>query len=80
MSAVTDQLVESALEPADAVLDLTVAPGDGWIGELEAGQHLRIVDLYGNQAVSPRVSVSDDDRPSRRSSCRSGACRPTWHR
>jgi urea carboxylase-associated protein 1 len=51
MSAVTDQLVESALEAADAVLDLTVAPGDGWIGELEAGQHLRIVDLYGNQAV-----------------------------
>jgi urea carboxylase-associated protein 1 len=44
-------LVESALDPADAVLDVTVQAGDGWTGELVAGQTLRIVDLHGNQAV-----------------------------
>jgi len=44
-------LVASDLDPADAVLDLVVEPGDGWIGELAAGQTLRIVDLHGNQAV-----------------------------
>lgn len=37
---------------ADAVLfDVTVAAGDGWIGEVPAGAGLRIVDLHGNQAV-----------------------------
>lgn len=44
-------LVASDLNPADAVLDRVVEPGDGWIGELAAGQTLRIVDLHGNQAV-----------------------------
>ncbi|HEX2313774.1 MAG TPA: urea amidolyase associated protein UAAP2 [Thermomonospora sp.] len=33
------------------LLDLEVAPGDGWIGEIPAGGRLRIVDLHGNQAV-----------------------------
>ncbi len=31
--------------------DIEVPPGDGWSGEIPAGGHLRIVDLYGNQAV-----------------------------
>jgi uncharacterized protein len=35
----------------DAGLDLVVAAGDGWIGEVPAGGRLRIVDLHGNQAV-----------------------------
>jgi hypothetical protein len=34
-----------------ALLDVTVAAGDGWIGEVPAGALFRIVDLHGNQAV-----------------------------
>ncbi|MDX6640969.1 MAG: uncharacterized protein QOF12_1980 [Solirubrobacteraceae bacterium] len=34
-----------------AKLELEVSAGDGWIGELHAGETLRIVDLHGNQAV-----------------------------
>lgn len=36
---------------ADVLFDTTVGAGDGWTGELPAGARLRIVDLYGNQAV-----------------------------
>jgi urea carboxylase-associated protein 1 len=32
-------------------LELDVPAGDGWIGDLRAGERLRIVDLHGNQAV-----------------------------
>jgi urea carboxylase-associated protein 1 len=32
-------------------LDVTVLAGDGWSGVVKAGDHLRIVDLHGNQAV-----------------------------
>jgi uncharacterized protein len=35
----------------DARLTVDVPAGDGWIGELSAGETLRIVDLHGNQAV-----------------------------
>ncbi|MDX2178651.1 MAG: DUF1989 domain-containing protein [Bryobacteraceae bacterium] len=34
-----------------AIVDTTVLAGDGWIGEVLAGQRLRLVDLHGNQAV-----------------------------
>lgn len=37
--------------PAGARLTLDVGAGDGWIGEIAAGETLRIVDLHGNQAV-----------------------------
>lgn len=37
--------------PTGARLTLDVGAGDGWIGELGAGETLRIVDLHGNQAV-----------------------------
>ncbi len=47
----TGVLVMSGLDPADAVLDEIVEPGDGWMRVLSAGQHLRIVDIAGNQAV-----------------------------
>ena len=33
------------------LFDVTVAAGDGWIGELPDGALLRITDLYGQQAV-----------------------------
>ena len=32
-------------------LSVDVPAGDGWVGELRAGETLRIVDLHGNQAV-----------------------------
>ena len=35
----------------DARLTVDVPAGDGWTGELAAGETLRIVDLHGNQAV-----------------------------
>jgi urea carboxylase-associated protein 1 len=41
----------SERDPAAAVMAEEVAAGDGWIGELPAGAVLRIVDLFGNQAV-----------------------------
>ncbi|MEI7464045.1 MAG: urea amidolyase associated protein UAAP2 [Burkholderiales bacterium] len=43
--------VESALKPADAVLDEVCLAGDPWAKVLKQGQILRIVDLEGNQAV-----------------------------
>lgn len=36
---------------ATARLTIDVGAGDGWIGELAAGEVLRIIDLHGNQAV-----------------------------
>lgn len=44
-------LTRSALDPADATLDVMVEAGDGYVGEIPAGSTLRIVDLHGNQAV-----------------------------
>ena len=45
------KLLESTLNPADAVLDQTCLAGDPWMATLRAGQTLRILDLKGNQAV-----------------------------
>lgn len=42
---------ESRLDPANAVYDLTLPAGDGWLHEIKRGQFFRIVDLDGNQAV-----------------------------
>ncbi|MBK1729301.1 urea amidolyase associated protein UAAP2 [Halorhodospira halophila] len=44
-------LVESPLEPRDALYRVTVPAGEPWLGELRRGQTLRIVDLEGNQAA-----------------------------
>jgi urea carboxylase-associated protein 1 len=44
-------LVESMLDPGNAVYDTVVDAGDGWMYEIKAGQTFRIVDLEGNQAV-----------------------------
>ena len=43
--------VESKLNSANAVYDLTLLSGDGWLHEIKRGQTFRIVDLDGNQAV-----------------------------
>ncbi|MGY1810341.1 urea amidolyase associated protein UAAP2 [Blastococcus sp. SYSU D00669] len=45
------QPVASDLHEDDAVLDVTVAAGDGFAGVLRAGGSFRIVDLEGNQAA-----------------------------
>ena len=42
---------ESALDPAAAVVDVTLPAGQGWTQELARGDVFRIVDLEGNQAV-----------------------------
>jgi urea carboxylase-associated protein 1 len=41
----------SHLDPRQAVHDEIIAAGEPWLGGLEQGQILRIVDLEGNQAV-----------------------------
>ena len=47
----TPLLHAGGLDPADAVLDEIVEAGDGWMRVVTSGQHLRIVDSDGNQAV-----------------------------
>jgi hypothetical protein len=44
-------LVVSSLDPKDAAHDFTVKSGDSFVHEIRRGQHVRIVDLMGNQAV-----------------------------
>lgn len=44
-------LTESPLHPAAASLDVIVPAGEPWMGTVLRGQHLRIIDLEGNQAV-----------------------------
>jgi urea carboxylase-associated protein 1 len=45
------RLVESVLDPARAARSEVVLAGEPWLGLIERGQILRIVDLEGNQAV-----------------------------
>ena len=51
MAAASSGLVASRLDPADAILDEIVPPGDGFLGAVPAGGSIRIVDLEGNQAA-----------------------------
>ena len=44
-------IVESPLNPADAVYRHEIPAGEPWVHEILRGQILRIVDLHGNQAV-----------------------------
>ena len=44
-------IVESTLDPAQAVIDDIVLAGEPWMRRIRRGQTLRIVDLEGNQAV-----------------------------
>lgn len=47
----TTTLISSALAPADAVLRHVIPAGEPWVGEVRAGQTVRLLDLAGNQAV-----------------------------
>ena len=42
---------ESPLRPEDAIHDEILPAGEGWMDHIKSGQHFRIVDLEGNQAV-----------------------------
>ena len=44
-------ILESTLDPAQAVIDDIVLAGEPWMRRIRRGQTLRIVDLEGNQAV-----------------------------
>jgi urea carboxylase-associated protein 1 len=44
-------IVESKLEPADAVYSAIIPAGEPWMRVIHKGQYFRIVDLHGNQAV-----------------------------
>jgi urea carboxylase-associated protein 1 len=45
------QLIESKLDPKNAVLSEVCNAGDPWMAEVKKGQIFRILDLEGNQAV-----------------------------
>jgi hypothetical protein len=47
----TFRMIESALDPRAAAVDVTLPAGQGWTHTLAAGDVFRIVDLEGNQAV-----------------------------
>src|SRR5947209_3897169 len=53
---------ESHLDPAHAVLDTVVPAGEPWLGRVARVQHLRIVDLEGNQAVDTLFFAAHDLR------------------
>jgi urea carboxylase-associated protein 1 len=56
------RLVESPLAASQAARSEVVLAGEPWLGRLERGQVLRIVDLEGNQAVDTLFFNADDPR------------------
>jgi urea carboxylase-associated protein 1 len=56
------RLVESSLDPALALRGDVVPAGEAWLGRIERGQALRIVDLEGNQAVDTLFFSASDLR------------------
>ena len=55
-----DALAQSALEPASAVEDVVLPPGDGWSAVVAAGGRLRIVDVDGKQGVDALFYDADE--------------------
>lgn len=51
---------ESTLDPEKAVYDEVVPAGEGWMHTIRKGQHFRIVDLDGNQAVDTLFYNAED--------------------
>jgi urea carboxylase-associated protein 1 len=78
------QIVESKLDPADAIYTETIPAGEPWVREIRRGQYFRIVDLRGNQAVdtlfynardySDRYSAQDTIREQRNIYLTTGTC------
>ncbi len=44
-------IVESTLDPSNAIYDYTLPAGEPWLHTINQGQTFRILDLEGNQAV-----------------------------
>ena len=44
-------ILESTLDPRDAIYDITLPAGEAWMYKIAAGRSFRIVDLEGNQAA-----------------------------
>ncbi len=55
-----DALAQSALDPASAVEDVVLPPGDGWSAVVPAGGRLRIVDVDGKQGVDALFYDADE--------------------
>ncbi|APA90477.1 urea carboxylase-associated family protein (plasmid) [Paraburkholderia sprentiae WSM5005] len=53
-------IVESQLDPREAIYHFTLPAGEPWIHELKRGQVFRILDLEGNQAVDTLFYNSAD--------------------
>jgi urea carboxylase-associated protein 1 len=53
-------IVESQLNPVEAIHDFILEAGEPWLHHISAGQVLRIVDLCGNQAVDTFFFNADD--------------------
>jgi hypothetical protein len=53
---------ESPFDAKDAVYDLVLPAGDGWMHEIRKGQHFRIVDIDGNQAADTLFYNANDFR------------------
>jgi urea carboxylase-associated protein 1 len=53
-------LVESKLDPQNAIFSRTVSSGEGFTHGVRRGQVIRIVDLEGNQAVDTLFYNADD--------------------
>jgi urea carboxylase-associated protein 1 len=62
MSNHVAKLQHSVRNPKDATYDGVVPAGEPWIGVIQHGQVLRIVDLEGNQAVDTLFYSADDPR------------------
>ncbi len=54
------QIVESRLEPKDAVVDEICPAGEPWMHLIKRGQVLRILDLEGNQAADTLFYNADE--------------------
>ncbi len=52
---------ESKLETGEAIYSKEIASGDGWLYPIMKDQTLRIVDLYGNQAVDTLFYGTEDE-------------------
>lgn len=53
-------IVESKLDPKNAVIDQVVGAGEPWMGQVKRGQVIRILDLEGNQAVDTLFYSAED--------------------
>src|SRR5580658_9424016 len=56
------RLVQSSLDPSRAARSDVVPAGEPWLGRIERGQVLRIVDLEGNHAVDTLFFNAEDPR------------------